>query len=79
MVSTDVATAPAVQATLRAHLGQPDAVRAKLQFQRGNEPAIIDAGGARILITHGEQNDEWNKVDYPHLPGPGAPQSSGAP
>ena len=69
---------PGVQATLRAHLGQPDAVRAKLQFQRGNEPAIIDAGGARILITHGEQNDEWNKVDYPHLPGPGAPPSAHA-
>lgn len=69
---------PGVQATLRAHLGQPAAVSQRLQFQRGNEPALLDVGGARILVTHGEQNDEWNKVDYPHLPGPGAPRSASA-
>ncbi len=65
-----------VQQLLRSSLGQPEAVSQRLRFERGDKPGIIEVGGAKILISHGEQSDAWNKVDYPHLPGPGA--SSGA-
>ncbi len=65
-----------VQERMRAHLGQSAQVAARLQFERGDKPAILDVGGARILVSHGEQSDEWNKVDYPHLPGPGAPSGA---
>lgn len=62
-----------VQERMRQALGQPPAVAARMQFARGEQPAILTVSGARILITHGEQSDGWNKVDYLHLPGPGAP------
>src|SRR5262249_51669029 len=58
---------PAVQAVLRDALGQPPAVAGRLAFQLGDVPAILDVGGARILVTHGEHEDPWNKVDYPKL------------
>jgi UDP-2,3-diacylglucosamine pyrophosphatase LpxH len=54
---------PEVQEILRAALKQPPAVAAKLTFQLGDEPAIFEVGGARILVTHGEHNDAWNRVD----------------
>ena len=54
---------PEVQAVLRGALGQPPAVAAKLAFQLGDEPAIFDVGGARVLVTHGEHNDTWNRID----------------
>ena len=38
----------------------------------------MDVGGAKILVTHGEQHDPFNQVDYDHLPGPGAPGSAQA-
>ena len=49
-----------------------------MTFERGNEPRIMKVGGTKILITHGEQNDPFNQVDYEHLPGPGAPGSAQA-
>lgn len=61
-----------VQELFRKSLGQGPEVAARVRFERGDKPAILEVGGARILITHGEQNDVWNKVDYPNLPGPGA-------
>ena len=54
---------PEVQEVLRGALGQPPAVAAKLAFQLGDEPAIFDVGGARVLVTHGEHNDTWNRID----------------
>src|SRR5262249_42972517 len=36
-------------------------------FQRDNAPLVVEAGGARVLIAHGEQDDSWNKVDYAAL------------
>jgi len=68
----------AVQSKLRAAIGQPTEIAAKLRFERGDKPAILTVGGARILVSHGEQSDSWNKVDYLHLPGPGGTASSGA-
>ncbi|MBL9041037.1 MAG: metallophosphoesterase [Myxococcales bacterium] len=65
-----------VQQRMRAALRQPPEIAARLRFERGEKPAILTVGGARILVTHGEQNDSWNKVDYLHLPGPGAAQSA---
>lgn len=56
-----------VQEVLRGALKQPPAIAAKLAFQNGDEPAIFEIGGARVLVTHGEQNDAWNKVDYKKL------------
>ena len=61
-----------VQELFRKSLGQGPEVAARVRFERGDKPAILEVGGVRILITHGEQNDVWNKVDYPNLPGPGA-------
>ena len=60
---------PEVQAVVRGALGQPAEVAARLHFEMGSAPQILEAGGARVLVTHGEQNDPWNKVDYTHLPG----------
>ncbi len=62
-----------VQAVLRQALGQPPEVAQRLDFQRGDAPWVLEVGGARVLLAHGEQNDNWNKVDYSRLPGPGAP------
>lgn len=61
-----------VQAVLREALGQPPEVAQRLSFQRGDAPWVLEVGGARVLLAHGEQHDTWNKVDYEHLPGPGA-------
>jgi UDP-2,3-diacylglucosamine pyrophosphatase LpxH len=53
---------PEVQEVLRAALKQPPEIAAKLQFELGDKPAIVDVGGARVLVTHGEHNDPWNQV-----------------
>lgn len=58
---------PEVQQILRAAMEQPPAVAARLVFQMGEAPAILEIGGARILVTHGEHDDQWNKVDYGRL------------
>lgn len=60
----------AVQGVLRGALGQPEHVAARLIFQTGETPAVIDVGGARVLVTHGEHCDPWNQVDYGRLAGP---------
>lgn len=62
-----------VQALFCRSLGQGPSVTARVRFERGDQPAILVVGGARILITHGEQSDVWNQVDYTNLPGPGGP------
>lgn len=67
-----------VQAVFRAALAQPAEVAAKLVFTRGEEPLLLELGGARILVAHGEHNDPWNRLDYGNLPGPGAPESAKA-
>lgn len=67
-----------VQAVLREALGQPPEVAQRLLFQRGDAPWVLEVGGARVLLAHGEQHDSWNKVDYAHLPGPGAPEGADA-
>lgn len=58
---------PEVQAVFRKALGQPDAIAAKLVFADGQEPQLLDVGGTRVLVTHGEQNDKWNIVEYDKL------------
>ncbi len=58
---------PEVQAVLRDALGQPESIAAKLVFQLGHAPAVIEVGGARVLVTHGEHADSWNQVDYDRL------------
>jgi predicted phosphodiesterase len=69
-----------VQAVFRGALKQPAQVAARLRFHRGEDPAkhggILDINGARILITHGEQDDVWNKLPYDTLPGPDGPDVS---
>jgi UDP-2,3-diacylglucosamine pyrophosphatase LpxH len=62
-----------VQAVFREALRQPPEIAAKLLFMRGDSPLLLDVGRARLLLAHGDQNDNWNKVEYAHLPGPGAP------
>jgi predicted phosphodiesterase len=64
----------AVQQRLREALGQPAAVAARLRFERGDQPAILTVGGVRVVVTHGEHCDPWNRVDYANLPGPEIPQ-----
>ena len=61
-----------VQERVRAALQQPSAVAARLRFERGESPRILHIGGARILVTHGNHNDPWNRVNYASLPGPGS-------
>lgn len=58
-----------VRDVFRKHLSQPVSVARKMIFERGNTPHIMNVGGATILITHGEQDDPFNQVDYNHLPG----------
>lgn len=58
---------PEVQAVFRNSLGQPPAIAARLAFTRNVEPGIVDVGGARLLLAHGEHNDPWNRLDYEHL------------
>lgn len=58
---------PAVQAVFRRALGQPVDVAERLAFVPGNTPEILTIGDVRLLITHGEQDDQWNKVDYNNL------------
>jgi UDP-2,3-diacylglucosamine pyrophosphatase LpxH len=67
-----------VRDVIRKGLKQPDAVAQRLYFERGSEPHIMTFDKTRILITHGEQNDPFNLVEYEHLPGPGAPESAQA-
>ncbi len=67
-----------VREVLREALGQPPEVARRLLFQRGDTPWVLEVGGARVLLAHGEQQDSWNKVDYAHLPGPGAPAGADA-
>ena len=61
-----------VRDVFRKRLKQPNSVAQRLTFERGSAPHIMTVGGAKILITHGEQDDPFNRVDYEHLPGPGA-------
>lgn len=58
---------PEVQAVFRKALGQSADVSARLVFANGDEPQILNVGGTRVLVTHGEQNDDWNRVDYEKL------------
>jgi UDP-2,3-diacylglucosamine pyrophosphatase LpxH len=58
---------PGVQAVFRNALAQPDFIADKLVFAHGDAPEIMTVGGARILVTHGEQDDRWNKIDYEKL------------
>jgi UDP-2,3-diacylglucosamine pyrophosphatase LpxH len=67
-----------VRDVFRKHLDQPASVAQKMTFERGSEPHLLNVGGTTILVTHGEQNDPFNQVDYDHLPGPGAPGSAQA-
>lgn len=70
---------PAVQAVLRGALGQPRPIADRLAFQLGDAPALIDVGGARVLVTHGEHGDPWNQVDYGRLhPGRGYKYAAGS-
>lgn len=61
---------PEVQAVFRKAMQQPAEVTARLVFQSGDEPLLLNIGGAKILVSHGEQNDPFNQVDYHHLPAP---------
>ena len=67
-----------VREVFRKSLKQTDPVAQRMTFERGSAPHTMDVGGAKILITHGEQRDPFNQVDYEHLPGPGAPESAQA-
>jgi UDP-2,3-diacylglucosamine pyrophosphatase LpxH len=58
---------PEVQEVFRGALGQPAEVARRLVFETGEAPSVIDVGGAKILVTHGEHNDPWNFVDYGRL------------
>lgn len=58
---------PAVQAVIRTGLAQPAGVAARLRFATGERPMLLDVGGARVLITHGEHDDPFNRIDYDKL------------
>ena len=58
---------PEVQAALRAATGQPPEIAGRLRFEGGETPGILTVGGVRVLYTHGEHNDHWNRVGYSDL------------
>ena len=58
---------PAVQRVFREALGQPAQVAERMEFHTGKEPEILEVGGARVLVTHGEHCDDWNRIDYDDL------------
>ncbi len=62
---------PGVQAIFREALGQPEAVAAGMRFVTGERPEVLEIGGARLLVTHGEHCDPWNRIDYGALLGGG--------
>lgn len=61
---------PEVQSVLRAATEQPAEIAGRLQFELGFAPRILDVGGARVLVSHGEHTDKWNKVEYEQLKTP---------
>lgn len=58
---------PGVQAVLRDSLGQPPEIAARLAFTLNDAPGVLEVGGARLLLAHGEHGDPWNRLDYEHL------------
>ncbi|MEY3212371.1 MAG: hypothetical protein RIT28_2852 [Pseudomonadota bacterium] len=58
---------PEVQAAFRAATGQPPEVAGRLRFEAGDTPGVLTVGGVRVLYTHGEHNDAWNRVAYDDL------------
>ncbi|MCB9746661.1 MAG: hypothetical protein H6740_29065 [Alphaproteobacteria bacterium] len=62
-----------VQEVFREALAQPPEIAARLVFERGDTPHLMEVGGARLLLTHGQHNDRWNHIDWASLPGPGGP------
>lgn len=57
----------AVQHMLRCSMGQPESVAERLCFERGEAPGLLEVGGVRVLYTHGEHSDAWNRIDYGDL------------
>lgn len=60
--------APEVQAVIRAALDQPESVADRLRFTPEAEPGILEVGGARVLVTHGEHDDLFNMFDHDAIP-----------
>ncbi len=58
---------PQVQMVLRSALKQPPTIAQKLFFPEGNKPLRLEVGGVGILIAHGEQADDVNRVDHDAL------------
>jgi UDP-2,3-diacylglucosamine pyrophosphatase LpxH len=58
---------PSVQAVFRDALEQPARIAERLAFAHGDVPEILEIGRARVLVTHGEHDDRWNKVDYDNI------------
>lgn len=57
-------TLPQVQVLIRNALQQPEPVARRLSFPAATDPLLLSVGGARILVTHGEQADTANRVDH---------------
>ncbi|WP_309894633.1 metallophosphoesterase [Archangium sp.] len=58
---------PQVQTVLRNALQQPHVISQRLSFPVGNEPLRFQVGGVGILVVHGEQVDNFNRVDQDAL------------
>ncbi|MEZ4468171.1 MAG: hypothetical protein R3F43_28000 [bacterium] len=54
----------AVQAVVRRALGDRRGVR----FERGDRPALLRMGTARLVVTHGAHADPLERLDYRRLP-----------
>lgn len=61
---------PEVQDVFRAALQQPADLAGKLSFPVGTAPLLLQVGGATVLIAHGEQADDMNRVDVETLSAP---------
>lgn len=65
-----------VQEVFRGALKQSAKTASRMVFIRCDKPYLLDQDGARILITHGQHSDEWNRIPWEKLPGAEQPDAA---
>jgi UDP-2,3-diacylglucosamine pyrophosphatase LpxH len=58
---------PEAQDALLGALAGSDAARGRVRFRVGGTGLRCRVGGRTVLVTHGNEADEWNQVDYESL------------
>ncbi len=58
---------PQVQAVVTEALGQKPAIALRMAFRIDDDVELMQVGGARLLLEHGDRVDTWNRVDHRRL------------